>query len=302
MAEMIGFIGLGNIGGPMARNVLGAGFGLVALDLQPEALARLTEAGAQPADSPRAVAGAARTICLSLPTSNEVEQVCFGPDGIVEGAEPGTIVVDLTSGNPSQTAAIGARLRASGIELVDAGVSGGVPGAEAGMLGIMCGGSIEAYEACLPVLEAIGTQIFHLGEPGAGHLTKALNNFCSAANYLALSEAMTVATKAGLDPLKVLGAINASSGRSWTSENRFPKFVLAGDFSSRGGMATELMVKDLANAVAGGKEQGVPMPIAGLVSQLFLLSQALHGPKAPNQIAVRMYEQWGQAESRAPSP
>ena len=99
MAETIGFIGLGNIGGPMARNVLGAGFGLVALDLQPEALARLAEAGAQPADSPRAVASAARTICLSLPTSNEVEQVCFGPDGIVEGAEPGTIVVDLTSGN-----------------------------------------------------------------------------------------------------------------------------------------------------------------------------------------------------------
>ena len=175
-----------------------------------------------------------------------------------------------------------------------------MPGAEAGTLGIMCGGSIEAYEACLPVLDAIGAQIFHLGEPGAGHLTKALNNFCSAANYLALSESMTVATKAGLDPLKVLGAINASSGRSWTSENRFPRFVLAGDFSSRGGMATELMVKDLANAVAGGKEHGVPMPVAGLISQLFLLSQALHGEKAPNQIAVRMYEGWAQAESRTP--
>ncbi|MYI82527.1 MAG: NAD-binding protein, partial [Chloroflexi bacterium] len=111
--------------------------------------------------------------------------------------------------------------------------------------------------------------------------------------------AKTGATQAGLDPRQGLAAINASSGRSWTSENRFPRFVLAGDFSSRGGMATELMVKDLANAVAGGKEHGVPMPIAGLISQLFLLSQALHGEKAPNQIAVRMYEGWAQAESRA---
>ena len=299
MAERVGFIGLGNIGNPMARNVLGAGFQLVAHDAQPEALQRLVDAGAQPADSPRAVASAARTVCLSLPTSAEVEVVCFGAGGIVEGAAPGTTVIDLTSGNPPQTAAIGARLREAGIALIDAGVSGGVPGAEQGTLGIMVGGSIEAYEASLPVLEAIGSQVFHLGELGAGHLTKALNNFCSAASYLALAEAMTVATKAGLDPQKVLGAINASSGRSWASENRFPKFVLSGDFSSRGGMATELMVKDLANALAGGKEQGVPMPLAGLVQQLFMLSQALHGEQSPNQVAVRMYEQWAQVESRA---
>ncbi len=298
MAETIGFVGLGNIGNPMARNVLGAGFDLVAYDVRPEALERLVEAGAQAADSPAAVASVARTICLSLPTSTQVEAVCLGPDGITEGAAAGAIVIDLTSGNPPQTAAIGARLRESGIELIDAGVSGGVPGAEQGTLGIMVGGSLEAYEASLPVLEAIGSQVFHLGELGAGHLVKALNNFCSAASYLALSEAMTVATKAGLDPAKVLGAINASSGRSWASENRFPKFVLTGDFSSRGGMATELMVKDLTNALAGGKEQGVPMPLAGLVQQLFVLSQAMHGVDAPNQVAVRMYEQWAQVESR----
>jgi 3-hydroxyisobutyrate dehydrogenase-like beta-hydroxyacid dehydrogenase len=110
---------------------------------------------------------------------------------------------------------------------------------------------------------------------------------------------MTAAPKSGLDPVKVLRAINASSGRRWTSENRFPRFVLAGEFSSRGGMATELMVKDLTNALAGGKEQSVPMPVAGLVQQLFVLSQVLHGAQSPNQIAVRMYEEWAKAESRA---
>ena len=298
MAETIGFVGLGNIGNPMAQRVLGAGFDLVAYDVRPEALERLVEAGAQAADSPSAIASAARIICLSLPTSTQVEEVCLGPGGIAEGAAEGAIVIDLTSGNPPQTAAIGARLRKAGVDLIDVGVSGGVPGAEQGTLGIMVGGSVGAYEASLPVLEAIGSQVFHLGELGAGHLTKALNNFCSAASYLALSEAMTVATKAGLDPAKVLGAINASSGRSWASENRFPQFVLADDFSSRGGMATELMVKDLTNALASGKEQGVPMPVAGLVQQLFVLSQAMHGGSAPNQVAVRMYEQWAQAESR----
>lgn len=298
MAETIGFVGLGNIGNPMARRVLAAGFELVAYDVRPEAVERLVEAGAEAGASPRDVASRARKICLSLPTSHQVEEVCLGAEGIVEGAAAGSIVVDLTSGNPPQTAEIGARLREAGIELIDAGVSGGVPGAEQGTLGIMVGGSAQAYEECLPVFEAIGTQVFHMGELGAGHLTKALNNFCSAASYLALSEAMTVATKAGLDPEKVIGAINASSGMSWASQRRFPMFVLEGDFSSRGGMATELMVKDLTTALGAGKEQGVPMPVAGLVQQLFLLSQAVHGAGAPNQSAVRIYEGWAGVENR----
>jgi 3-hydroxyisobutyrate dehydrogenase-like beta-hydroxyacid dehydrogenase len=299
MAENIGFIGLGNIGNPMSRRVLGAGFSLVVYDLNPQAIERLTKDGAERASSPKEVASHAQKICLSLPTSPIVEAVCLGKDGIIERASAGTIVIDLTSGNPPHTAQIAARLAEKGIHMIDAGVSGGVPGAEAGTLGIMVGGDEKIYEECLPVLKAIGQNIFHMGKIGAGHMTKALNNFCSAANYLAASEAITVATKAGLDPAKVVAAINASSGMSFATVRRFPQFVLKGDFSHRGGMATELIVKDVTTALGIGKEVGVPMFIAGLVQQLYQLAQAIQGPQAPNQSAVKLYEEWSGVENRA---
>jgi 3-hydroxyisobutyrate dehydrogenase-like beta-hydroxyacid dehydrogenase len=299
MAENIGFIGLGNIGNPMSRRVLGAGFSLVVYDLNPQAIERLTKDGAEHASSPKDVASHVQKICLSLPTSPIVEAVCLGKDGIIEGASAGTIVIDLTSGNPPHTAQIAARLAEKGIHMIDAGVSGGVPGAEAGTLGIMVGGDEKIYEECLPVLKAIGQNIFHMGKIGAGHMTKALNNFCSAANYLAASEAITVATKAGLDPAKVVAAINASSGMSFATVRRFPQFVLKGDFSHRGGMATELIVKDVTTALGIGKEVGVPMFIAGLVQQLYQLAQAIQGPQAPNQSAVKLYEEWSGVENRA---
>ena len=299
MAEKIGFIGLGNIGNPMSRRVLGAGFSLVVYDLNPQAIERLTKEGAERASSPKDVASRARKICLSLPTSPIVETVCLGTDGIIEGAAAGTMVIDLTSGNPPHTAQIAARLAEKGIHMIDAGVSGGVPGAEAGTLGIMVGGDEKSYEECLPVLKAIGQNIFHMGKIGAGHMTKALNNYCSAANYLAASEAITVATKAGLDPAKVVAALNASSGMSFATMRRFPQFVLKGDFSHRGGMATELIIKDVTTALGIGKEVGVPMFIAGLVQQLYQLAQAIQGPQAPNQSAVKLYEEWGRVENRA---
>ena len=298
MAETVGFIGLGNIGTPMSRRVLGAGFNLIAYDVRAEARDRLVQDGAAAASSPKDVAGRAPRICLSLPTSPIVEQVCLGPDGIIEGAAPGTIVIDLTSGNPPHTAEIAARLNERGVHMIDAGVSGGIPGAEAGTLGIMVGGEPGHYETCLPVLRAIGQHIYHMGHIGAGHMTKALNNFCAAANYMAASEAITVATKAGLDPAKVVDAINASSGQSFATSHRFPRFVLPGDFSSRGGMAIELMTKDITTALGVGKEVGVPMPVAGLMQQLYHLAQVMEGEKAPNQSTVRMYEQWAGVENR----
>lgn len=299
MADTVGFIGVGNIGNPMARRVLKAGFPLVAYDTRPDALDRLVQAGAERASSPADVASRARRICLSLPVSSVVEQVCLGPNGIVEGATAGTIVIDLTSGNPPHTVQIGARLKERDVHMVDAGVSGGLPGAEAGTLGIMAGGAAEAYEECLPILSAIGKSIFYMGTLGAGHLTKALNNFCAAANYLAACEAVTVATKAGLDPGKVVAAIDASSGASFATAQRLPRFVLQGDFSYGGGMAMELMVKDIASALAAGKDVGVPMPMAGLAQQIFHLAQAVLGEKAPNHSAVKLYEQWAGVENRA---
>jgi 3-hydroxyisobutyrate dehydrogenase-like beta-hydroxyacid dehydrogenase len=182
--------------------------------------------------------------------------------------------------------------------MIDAGVSGGVAGAEVGTLGIMVGGDEKIYEQCLPILRAIGQNIFHMGQIGAGHMTKALHNFLSAANYLAASEALTVATKCGLDPAKVVAAINASSGMSVATMKRIPNFVLKRDFSSRGGMSTELIIKDLATALSLGKEAGVPMFMAGLAQQLYQLAQSIQGPLAPNQSAIKLYEEWAGIENR----
>jgi len=299
MAETVGFIGLGNIGNPMARRVLGAGFPLVGYDVRPEALERLVQAGAAKATSPAEVARRAQKICLSLPISPIVEQVCLGAAGIVEGAAAGTAVIDLTSGNPPHTVQIATRLAQRGIHFIDAGVSGGIPGAEAGTLGIMVGGEASVYEACLPLLQALGTNIYHMGQSGAGHMTKALNNFCAAANYMAACEAITVATKAGLAPAKVVAAMNASSGMSFATQQRFPRFVLQGDFTHAGGMATELMTKDITTALGVGKAVGVPMPIAGLLQQLYHIAETMLGAKAPNQSTVQVYEQWAGVENRA---
>jgi 3-hydroxyisobutyrate dehydrogenase-like beta-hydroxyacid dehydrogenase len=298
MAEKVGFIGLGNIGNPMSRNVLKAGFPLVGYDVNPAAIERLVKEGAEAASSPKDVGSRAQKICLSLPNSTIVETVCLGKDGVIEGAAAGTVVIDLTSGNPPHTAQIGARLAERGIHMIDAGVSGGVAGAEVATLGIMVGGDEKIYEQCLPILRAIGQNIFHMGKIGAGHMTKALNNFLSAANYLAASEALTVATKSGLDPAKVVGAVNASSGMSFATMKRIPNFVLKGDFSFRGGMATELIIKDLTTALGIGKEAGVPMFFAALAQQLYQLAESIQGPQAPNQSAIKLYEEWAGVENR----
>jgi 3-hydroxyisobutyrate dehydrogenase-like beta-hydroxyacid dehydrogenase len=298
MAEKVGFIGLGNIGNPMSRNVLKAGFSLVVYDANPAAIDRLVKEGAEPASSPKDVASRAQRICLSLPNSPIVETVCLGKDGIIEGAADGKIVIDLTSGNPPHTAQIASRLAEKDIQMIDAGVSGGVAGAEVATLGIMVGGDEKAYEACLPILRAIGQNIFHMGKIGAGHMTKALNNVLSAANYLAASEVLTVASKNGLDPAKVVAAINASSGMSFATMKRIPHFVLKGDFSFRGGMSTELIIKDVTTALGLGKEAGVPMFMAGLALQLYQLAQSIQGPLAPNQSAIKLYEEWAGVENR----
>src|SRR5690606_30196644 len=210
--------------------------------------------------------------------SNEVEQVLFGANGIAAGARPGLLVVDLTSGSPPRSQDFAARLGRQALAYVDAGVSGGIPGAEAGALGVMIGGAEADVARATPVLQAIGKTLVHLGPVGAGHTTKALNNLLLAANMVAASEALALAVKAGLDPVKVTAAINASSGRSWVTEHRFPNFVLKGDFSSRGGMALALLTKDVAIARETAQAHGVALNLGDLVHRLLERIGAELGP------------------------
>ena len=288
----VGFIGLGNIGTPMARRVLRAGYPLVVFDVRAEQMAALSKDGATPARSPSDVAARSEVVLLSLPTSREVEQVTLGEEGVASGARRGLIVVDLTSGEPKRTANICARLAERGVTMLDAGVSGGVYGAEAGTLGIMVGGDAQALERVRPVLQHIGSNIFHLGPSGAGHLTKALNNYLALTNFLTALEALAVATKAGLDPAVVTDAINASGGSSWVLQKRIPNFVLKGDFSFRGGMAIDLTVKDLAAACQAAREQGVPTPIADLVHDMYVRFGNEMGAKTPSAGIARAYDRW----------
>jgi 3-hydroxyisobutyrate dehydrogenase-like beta-hydroxyacid dehydrogenase len=296
---LIGFIGLGNIGGPMARRVRAAGYPMIVHDLDPAKLARLTELGAQAAGSPRGVAEQAEIILLSLPDSSVVQQVALGPAGLIEGGRPGTLIADLTSGQPPLTRLIAEKLAERSIQYIDAAVSGGTAGAEVGTLAVMVGGDPALLERCRPVLEAFGKHIFHAGPIGAGHTIKALNNFLAATTLIATSEALTVAVQAGLDPQTAIDIINRSSGQSFASSHRFPRFIFKGDFTHAGGMATWLLEKDLATALALGREHTVPMPVAGLIQQICALAMRELGRDAANQGIARLYEKWAGVEIRS---
>lgn len=299
MTETIGFVGLGNIGGPMARTLLRKHNPVTVFDLDTARVAKVVEAGATAAGSLAALAAASRVILMSLPTSREVEIVVLGEHGIAASAVPGTLIIDLTSGNPSQSKAVAAKLAAKGLRYIDAGVSGGVGGAEAGTLGIMIGGADEDVARAMPYLQAIGTTIVHLGPVGAGHMTKSLNNLLLAANMVVAAEALALATKAGLDPVKVVAAINGSSGRSWVSEYRIPKFVLKGDFSAQTGMAVSLLIKDVAIACESAKSNDVSLFVGNLVHQMLMRISHEVGPSAPNTNVVKAIEDWAGVKIRA---
>lgn len=299
MAQDIGFIGLGNIGRPMATNILEKLGRLTAFDIDAARVRALSEAGAAAAGSLEELTSKARVILLSLPTSAEVESVLLGEGGVAGFAAPGTLIIDLTSGSPTRSQDIAKRLAQRGIRYIDAGVSGGVAGAEAATLGIMTGGSDADMADAMPYLQAIGKTIVHMGPVGAGHMTKSLNNLLLAANMVVASEALALAAKAGLAPEKVVAAINGSSGRSYITEYRFPNFILKGDFSSRGGMAMSLLVKDVAIACDAAKSSGVTMFVGNLVHQMLMRISDELGSTAPNQSVARAIEGWAGVQIRA---
>jgi 3-hydroxyisobutyrate dehydrogenase-like beta-hydroxyacid dehydrogenase len=296
----IGFIGLGQMGGRVARRLLSQGYSLVGYDSNAAALEDLLAAGGKAAASPKDLASRSRYVLLSLPSSHEVEEICLGANGVVEGANAGTVVIDLTSGAPPDTVRIAQVLAERGIRMIDAAVGsgGGAAGALEGKLTIMAGGDDQVFSECLPILKTIGTNIFHVGPIGSGHLVKALNNFLAATTLLATSEAMVVATKAGLDPGTVLAAMQASSGRSYATERRFPMFVLKGDFGFASGGLLSLLVKDVRQAVGAGQTLEIPMFISSLIYELLSAGLAELGSNATSTDLVKMYERWAKVEVR----
>ncbi len=252
-AQRLGFIGLGNMGGRMTRRLVGRGYRVLGFDPVP---GRAAAAGALPAASIAEVADGSDCILMSLPDSGVVESVVRGEHGVLEAGRPGQVVVDLSTSAPSSTIALSRELAARGIEYLDAGISGGAAAAERGTLTVMVGGSPAALESVSWVLQPIATKVVHMGESGAGHLTKVLNNFLNAVSLAATAEVMLAARKAGLDLARVLDVINAGSGVNFATLNRFPH-IINGDYLE-GGLTSALMTKDIALYVACLRDLGVP--------------------------------------------
>jgi 3-hydroxyisobutyrate dehydrogenase-like beta-hydroxyacid dehydrogenase len=271
MKPRIGFVGLGNIGFPMCRRLLESGYEVLAYDANPEAVSRLEDTPAEPADSLKALA-AADVVLLSLPGSDVVEEVVLGEGGLAEGLSSGKVLIDTSSSRPSSTRDLAKKLAESGVEMLDAPVSGGVLRAEEGMLAVMVGGREEVFERWREVLESFGEKIFHVGDHGAGHLVKSLNNLLSATTLASAAEAVILAEKAGVAPEALLEVINAGNGRSYSTEVKFPKFILDRSFDD--GFALGLMVKDLKIALESAAEIGHPMFSGSSISQLWQAAAA----------------------------
>lgn len=244
------------MGQPMSARLGAAGFRVAAFDI--DARARETAAGntgVQAVSTVPAVAAGTRVVILILPDSGVVRQVLLD-EGLLEAIEPGALLIDMSSSDASETRALAGRIGERGVRFLDAPVSGGVAGAQAGTLTIMVGGAETDLADCRLALEALGKEVLHVGDLGAGHAIKALNNLLSATSLLASSEVLATAIEFGLDPEVVLDVVNRSSGKSWSTELKLPKFVLPGSFDS--GFGLRLMLKDMQIATGLARATGTP--------------------------------------------
>jgi 2-hydroxy-3-oxopropionate reductase len=267
MKKKIGFIGLGIMGKPMAKNLLKAGYSIVAYDLNKDAVEDVVKAGALGASSSKEAAGKAEVIITMLPDSPDVKEVILGKDGVLEGIKPGSIVIDMSSINPLVSQEIEKELRKKGVEMLDAPVSGGETGAIQGTLAIMVGGKEKVFNESVEIFKAVGKNIVHVGKIGAGGFVKLVNQIIVAVNIAAVGEAFTLGTKAGLDPQVIYQAIRGGLAGSSVLETKAP-MMFARNFKP--GFKIRLHHKDLQNALSTAKDLGVPLPLSSFVQQIIL--------------------------------
>jgi 2-hydroxymethylglutarate dehydrogenase len=264
MALSVGFIGVGNMGNPMAGNVLKAGFSMTVFDLNPKAMENLIQAGAKRAASAKEVVDASDVVLTSLPASPDVEAMYLDEGGLVQRAKPGTILIDLSSVLPKTPRMIEPVAKSRGVHFLEAPVSGGTSGARAATLAIMVGGDPQILERAKPVLRAIGPNIFSVGPVGAGNTVKAINNMMACVNSLAMMEGLVLGVKAGLDPMIVYEVVKASSGGSKALE-RIPTALVPRKFEP--GFKVQLMNKDLDTFNTIAKELHVPVSFSNVAQR-----------------------------------
>jgi len=267
----IGFIGLGVMGKPMAKNVLAAGYPMTVWNRTRSKMDELLVIGAKGANSPKEVAENSDIVITMLTDSPDVENVLLGPSGVIEGAMKGLIVIDMSTISPEATRRIAENLAEKGVKMLDAPVSGGEIGAIKGNLSIMVGGPKETFEECLPVFQVLGKRVTHMGPNGMGQTTKLCNQVICSLNIQAVCEGLILGAKAGLDLEKLLEVVTAGAASSWLLSNLGPK-MLKRDFEP--GFRIRHQQKDLRLALSAAAELNLPLPGTSLVHQIFRIAEA----------------------------
>ena len=283
----VGFVGIGNMGWPMAANLVKAGFEVTVCDVVPgRADAFAAETGGKAAATPADAASGADAVVTIVPTSKQVAEAV---EAMLPALTKGMLVIDMTSGQPGRTREIAAGLAAKGVAMIDCPVSGGVPRAKTGQLAIMAGGEEADLDRADAVLKAMGTSIHRCGPIGAGQAMKALNNLVSAGGYLIGIEALLIGQRFGLDPAKMVDVLNASTGMNNSTQKKFKEYVLSRRFDA--GFGLDLMVKDLSIALEVGRETTTPTPFSALCREMWASAAALLGPGADHTAVAKLSEQ-----------
>jgi 3-hydroxyisobutyrate dehydrogenase len=287
MQTRIGFVGLGIMGKPMARNLLKADYPLTVYSRQRAAVEALMADGASGAQSAREAAEQADVIIIIVTDTPDVRQVILGPEGILEGIQPGKVIIDMSTISPTATREIAQAAEAKGVHLLDAPVSGGEGGAIAGTLSIMVGGEEDVFQACLPIFQAMGKNITHMGKSGTGQLTKLCNQIAVAVTNLAMSEALVFGAKAGVNLEKMQQAISGGAAGSWQLSNLAPR-VLQRDFDP--GFMVKLQQKDLRLVLQEAEHLQLALPATSLVHNLFHALEASGAGDEGTQALVKVLE------------
>ncbi len=289
----IAFIGLGHMGGPMARNLLKAGHSLVVFDLVPRNVEALTAAGAVAGTSPAQAAGQADWVITMLPSSPQVKAVYLGADGVLAGAGGGVPLIDSSTIDPHTAREVASLAAQRGHPMADAPVSGGTVGAEAATLTFMVGAAGTLFERLEPVLECMGRNIVHCGESGTGQAAKICNNMLLGISMIGVAETMSLGVALGMDPKVLAGIINTSSGRCWSSDtyNPYPGVMdnVPAARGYTGGFAADLMLKDLGLATDAARQAGQAVVLGALAQQLYQLWNARGGGSQDFSAIVNLF-------------
>lgn len=287
MAERVGFIGLGIMGMGMARNLLKAGFSLQVWNRTASKAESLVGEGATVAATPAAVAANSDIIITCVSDTPDVEKVILGEDGVIQGAKAGALVIDCSTISPQATQSIAAKLAEKGVQMLDAPISGGSEGAAKGTLSIMVGGAAEDFDRAMPVFQAMGKTITHVGGTGAGQTVKLVNQVLVVGNCLAMCEALMLAQAGGVDLKKTYDAISQGAAGSWMFTNRGPQII---NRDWRPGFMVSLQQKDLRLVLEAADQLGVPLPGTGLIFQLYRTLEAQGLSHEGNHALVKALE------------